>query len=152
MRAWRQRVVAARRVALDTNALIYFLDRTMPYYPLCAAVLALAENGRLESVVPTLAEAELLVGLLRRGDEAGIARLKLLLECFPGLQVAPLDRAAALEAARRRAELGLPTPDALLAGTALASGCSAVVGNDRLCSQRLTEPAYLYLSEHIGCR
>jgi predicted nucleic acid-binding protein len=147
---WRRRVAEAGRLALDTNALIYFLDRTMPYYPLCAAVFGLAEDGRIEIVVPTLAEVELLVGLTRKGDDAGIARLGLLLERFPGLTVAPLDRAAALAAARLRAHLGLATPDALLAGTALAAGCNAVVGNDRLCRERLTEPAYLYLSDYTG--
>lgn len=46
-------------------------------------------------------------------------------------------------------ELGLKTPDAVLAGTAPAAGCGAVVGNDGLCAQRPTEAAYLYLSAHV---
>jgi predicted nucleic acid-binding protein len=137
-------------VALDTNALIYFLDHTEPYYPLVAAVFQLAEEGAVEIVVPTLAETELLVGLLRHGDAAAQARLGLLLDHFPGLSMAPLDRAAAQAAARLRAALGLATPDALLVGMALAAGCGAIVGNDRVCAARVTEPAYLYLADFVA--
>jgi predicted nucleic acid-binding protein len=147
---WVERVAAGRRVALDTNALIYFLDRTEPYFPLVAAVFQLAEEGAIEIVVPTLAETELLVGLLRNADAAAQARLGLLLDHFPGLSVAPLDRPAARAAAGLRASLGLATPDALLVGTALAAGCGAIVGNDRLCAARVQEPAYLYLAD--DCR
>lgn len=149
MTPWVERVAAARRVALDTNALIYYLDHTDPYFPLVMAVFQLAEDGTVEIVVPTLAETELLVGLLRNADAAAQARIGLLLDHFPGLSVAPLDRAAAQTAARLRAALGLATPDALLVGTALAAGCRAIVGNDRLCASRVTEPAYLYLSDFV---
>lgn len=150
MTPWAVRVAAARRVALDTNALIYFLDRTEPYYPLVAEVFALAEEGAAEIVVPTLAETELLVGLVRTEDAGAQARLGLLLDHFPGLSVAPLDRAAARSAAQLRAALNLATPDALLIGTALAAGCAAVIGNDRVCAARVTEPEYFYLSEFVG--
>ncbi len=147
---WDRRVAAAGRVGLDTNALIYFLDRTEPYYPLVATVFGLAEDGRVEIVVPALAETELLVGLIRRDNAAAQARLELLLDRFPGLTVASLDRAAAAAAARLRAALDLSTPDALLIGTAAAAGCRAVVGNDRTCATRVREPEYLYLGDYLA--
>lgn len=150
MSAWLARVAAARRVVLDTNALIYFLDRTEPYFPLVAGVFGLAEDGAIEIVVPTLAETELLVGLIRADDPHAQARLGLLLDHFPGVTVAPLDRAAAQAAARLRADFGLSTPDALLVGTASAAGCGAVIGNDQLCAMRVVEPAYLYLSDYVS--
>lgn len=146
--SWHARLLEAGRVAVDTNALIYFLDLSPVYYPLMAAAFGLAEDGHLEIVVPTLVEVELLVGLMRSGDERNVARLRLLLDGFKGLEIAPLDRAAATEAARIRASTGLSTPDALVIGTALAAGCRAVIGNDLRCARRITVPTYLCLSDY----
>lgn len=110
MSDWTGRIAAAGRVALDTNALIYFLDQTMPYYPLVATAFRLAEEGRIQLVVPTLAEVEVRIGLLRSDSVAAQARLGLLLDHFPGLSVVPLDRTAAQAAADTRASLDLATP------------------------------------------
>lgn len=147
---WLARVAEARRVALDTNALIYFLDGTAPFFSLVADVFGLAEDGGVELVIPTLAETELLVGLIRSGDASAQARLGLLLDRFPNVTVAPLDRAAARAAARIRATTGLSTPDALVIGTALAAGCGAVIGNDRRCAERVETPTYLYLTAYAA--
>jgi predicted nucleic acid-binding protein len=147
MKDWLERLGSLRRLALDTNAIIYFLDRTEPHFALMEALFDRAESGELEVVVPALVEMELLVGPYRSSDDAAVDGIRLLLDHFPGLAVAPIDRAAAQAAARLRAELGLATPDALIVGTALAAGCEAVVGNDRTCAARLTTPSYLLLSD-----
>jgi predicted nucleic acid-binding protein len=138
------------RIALDTNALIYYLDGVAPYAEPVTELLRRAEAGSLEIIVPGLVELELRVGPLRDGDEEALRRIDLLLDHFPGLRVAPMGREAARAAAGLRAEHGIKTPDALVAGVAVVEGCDAIVGNDRRCADRLREPRYVLLDGLVG--
>lgn len=149
MSAWQAKLAAHKRVALDTNAVIYFLDRTEPYFAYVEAVFERTEKGLMQIVIPVLVEMELLVGPLRKHDAAAVQATRLLMDHFPGLTVAPVDHSAARAAARLRATHGLSTPDALIAGTALVAGCTAIIGNDRLCATRLTHPVYLPLFQFL---
>jgi hypothetical protein len=51
---------------------------------------------------------------------------------------------------RLRCELCPNTPDALVSSVALVEGCDAIVGIDRLCAQRLSQPRCLMLDELAG--
>ncbi len=139
-----------RRVALDTNALIYYLDGVAPYAAPMTALMRHAEAGRLELVVPSLVELELRVGPLRDHDAEALRRIDLLLSYFPNLRVADMGRDAVLVAAELRALHGLKTPDALVAGVARVEGCDAIVGNDHRCAAVLSEPRYILLDELPG--
>lgn len=146
---WEQLLESFDRVALDTNAVIYFLDQTEPYARLVTALFRACEEGRLTVVIPTLVVAELLVAPMCDGDEAALERMALLLDHFPNVTVAPLSRQAAQLAARIRASHGLATPDALIVGTALESGCAAVIGNDKRWRSRFETPRYVVLADHV---
>lgn len=146
---WEARLAECQRVALDTNAVIYFLDGTEPYFPLVEVVFSMAEKGNLGLLVAAIVETELLVGPLRSGNAAAVGQIRLLLDHFPGLTVTSIDRTVAQTAAELRARHGLATPDALIAAVAQVDGCNALVGNDRDCAQRLTAPDYLYLRDFI---
>ena len=142
---WVEHLRDAGRVALDTNARIYFLDESPGRYHLVRAAFLMTEAGELEIVIPSLVEMELVVGLLRSEDHTSLARLDLLLDRFKGVSIAPFDREAARSAASLRAAFSLSTPDAVVIGTAIAAGCQAVVGNDRACASRVSSPKYLLL-------
>ena len=149
MTTWAERIARLDRVCLDTNAVIYFLDRTEPYFDLVAHVFERAEAGHLEIVLSALVETELLVGPLRDGNPAAVEAVRLLLDHFPGVSVHPIDRSVARAAAQLRAAHGLATPDALIVGTAVVAGAEAIIGNDRRCAARLAAPPYLVLSDYV---
>lgn len=67
---------------------------------------------------------------------------------FPGLTVASADTVVMERMSDLRVHYGIPTPDAIHLGTALAHGAGAFVTNDaRL--QRVTEMDVLLLSEFV---
>jgi predicted nucleic acid-binding protein len=86
---------------------------------------------------------------MRDGDEEALERVALLLDHFPNVSVAPLTRRAARYAAKIIASHGLATPDALVVGTALDSGCAAVIGNDKRWLSRFEAPRYIALADHV---
>jgi predicted nucleic acid-binding protein len=145
---WAERIAPLRRVSLDTNAVIYFLDRTEPYFSLVAPVFERAEAGGLEIVLSALVETELLVGPLRDANQGGVEAIRLFLDHFPGVTVHLIDRVVARTAAELRAAHRLATPDALIAATAVVAGVDAIIGNDRRCAGRIVSPDYLLLSDY----
>ena len=71
-----------------------------------------------------------------------------LFQRFPGLTVADADTIVMERMSDLRVRYGIPTPDAIHLGTALARGAGAFVTNDaRL--QRVTEMDVLLLSEFV---
>lgn len=142
---WRSRTSHLRRVALDTNAVIYYLGAVEPYFERMTELFSRAEAGELSLVLPVIVEAELVVGPLRSGDEAAVETIRTFLESFPNLSIVPIDRSAAQRASGLRARHGLGMADALLAAVAIEAGCDAIVGNDHRCAQRLTEIEYVLL-------
>lgn len=144
---WRSRTARLKRVALDTNAVIYYLGAVEPYFARMAELFSRAEAGELSIVLPVIVEAELLVGPLRSGDVAAVETIRTFLENFPNLTTQPIDRGAAQRASDLRARHGLGMADALLAAAAIEAGCDAIVGNDHRCAQRLSEIAYVLVGD-----
>lgn len=154
-----------RRLNLDTCAVIYFLDETGPYRELVGDAFRLAAAGRLELVLPGIAQMELLVGPLRRGRPDLVETVIDVTERFPNLRVAEMSRRVLLAAAAIRAASGLKAPDALIVATAAVERCDATLGNDGDCWRRasavpevtlpgaagaLAVPPYLRLSDYVA--
>jgi len=129
--AFLSKVACCKVVLLDTNALIYFLQGVDPYDTILNPLFYLFEEEKLQAVVSVITEAELLVRPLKMDDKEALARVRLLLNEFPGLKVIPVSRQIGQLAASIRAETNVPLPDALIIATAQASGCDAIVGNDQ---------------------
>lgn len=146
---WLTAIGGSRRIGLDTNAVIYFLDAKAPFADLLAPLFRRCEAGEIQLIVPSLVEMELLVGPRRDGDVTAVERIGLLLDHFPNLRVVAIDRDAAQLAARLRAEHSLSTPDALIVAAAQVAGCDLVVGTDRQCAARLVAPRYLCLTDFV---
>ncbi len=124
-----------KRLLLDTSIIIYFLQGISPYNTVLNPLFRLFEERRLQAVISVITEAELLVGPLKKNDQEALAKVKLLLNEFPGLEVIPVSRQIGEMAASIRAETGLPLPDALIIATAKSAGCDVILGNDRLWSK-----------------
>ncbi|HXK32731.1 MAG TPA: type II toxin-antitoxin system VapC family toxin [Dehalococcoidia bacterium] len=119
------------RVALDTNGLLYFLTGDPVRGPLMREVLTLAVDGAIEAVIPAIVKLELMVGALRSEDARELHRVMELTEGVENVGSAEIDADTIAIGAEVRARSNLKTPDALVVATAITSGCSAILGNDR---------------------
>lgn len=96
----------------------------------------------------TLTEAEILVGPRRRGDSSGIRTASELLS--ESLTVVAVSRPIAQEAAGLRADFGLSLADAIIVATALAEGCSSLLGNDRRFRRLEKRLTYVHLDDLVA--
>ena len=117
--------------ALDTVALVYFLERHPIHHDTARRILKRIEEGELAGVISSLVFAELLVPVYRAGDNSKAGTVLRLLTSFPNLKLFDITPRISAEAARLRARYGLRTPDAIHAATALAAGADLFVTNDR---------------------
>ena len=74
---WLQDLRGYRRVALDTNVVIYALENVAPYRELAQHLLRLMERGLMMGSVSTVVEAEAMVKPLRNRDWLTLDRLEL---------------------------------------------------------------------------
>lgn len=117
--------------ALDTVALVYFLERHPAHHRTASRILRRIESGELAGVASSLVFAELLVPAYRAGDTSRAGSVLRLLTSFPNLKVFDITPGISAESARLRARYGLRTPDAIHAATALAAGADVLVTDDR---------------------
>lgn len=117
--------------ALDTVALIYFLERHPIHHDTAKRLLKRIEDGEIAGVVSSLVFAELLVPAYRADDNSRAESVLRLLRSFPNLRILDITPEISTVAARLRARYGLRTPDAIHAATALAAGADVLVTNDR---------------------
>lgn len=122
--------LAGRRVYLDSNVFIYFLDRAPALAPAADRVLAFVASGACQGVTGHLAVAEVLVGAYRYGDDLTAERMRGFFRT-PGLLTVVDHSSADFDlAARVRGERGAALVDALHVATAVHSGCTVLVTND----------------------
>lgn len=150
MATWEARVSGLRRIAFDTNALIYLFEGLQPYAEMVAAALHQVERGNAVGVISTIVEMELLVRPLRDQDLGFVDRLNLFLTNERNFVVRGVDSLVARTAAAMRARSNLGTPDALIAATAAVEHCDAIIGNDYEFSKRSTEVPYLRLDSYTS--
>ena len=121
---------AHRRVALDSNILIYLGEDAVGRGAAAGrVVLALAELD-IEVVFATIGLAEVLTGPARAGDVIGFESLADELRDL-GLRMVDLDVAISEDAAWLRGRAQLDLVDAIHLATARAAGATLFVTNDR---------------------
>jgi predicted nucleic acid-binding protein len=121
-----------RSIHLDTSAFIYFVERHPRYFPVCEELFREIEAGRTKASTSTLTLLEVLVQPYRLQKEELVLKFYALLTTYPHLAWIPMDLKVADQAAKLRAEHGLKTPDAIQAASAIASGASGLVCNDKI--------------------
>ncbi len=146
--AFLNKVANVRRLLLDTNVIIYFLQGIDRYDNLLKPLFHLFEEGRLEAIISVISEAELLVGVQKKDNKEALVMVELLLNNFPGLSVVPVSRQIGQMAASIRAKTNLPLPDSIIIATAKVAGCEAIVGND-LAWSKIDLPEVILLDHYI---
>ncbi len=119
---------ASGRIYVDANAVIYAVERIEPYQTLLEPLWQAASDGRVALVTSELTWLETLTKPLRDQN----VRLESLFRAFLSAREVTLVPAALSiwEHAARLRGLGLKTPDALHAATALSQQCVMFITND----------------------
>ncbi len=116
-------------VYLDTNIVIYLVERPADLGPAASARVAELRSGGHTLVVSHLVRMEARVGPLRRADHVALAHFDAF---FEGSEVEVLDLMGSTfdRAAETRARIGYTTPDALHLAAAVEAGCEVFLTND----------------------
>jgi predicted nucleic acid-binding protein len=113
---------------IHSPPIIYILEDHPHFGPRFAPLFAAHAAGWLRFAMTTITVAEVLVGLLRTGDDALVQRYRAILESW---QPVALDLEIAASALRLRASLRLGLADAVQVVSALAINAAALVTHDR---------------------
>jgi predicted nucleic acid-binding protein len=134
-----------RRIALDSNVLIYLLDGRGRLAEVAARLVDLIESGERAGVMSAIGLAEVLAGPARAGD-AQVFEITAETIRDSKIAVAPLDDATAEDAAWIRGSIGMSLADAVHIATARNEGATAFITNDRRV-RSIPNLAVLYLDE-----
>ncbi|MHB8892254.1 MAG: type II toxin-antitoxin system VapC family toxin [Candidatus Limnocylindrales bacterium] len=118
-----------RRVAIDSNVLIYLLDGDPGRAETAAVLVDAVATGQFEGVLASIGLAEALVGPARAGDGAAFEQAAATIRDL-GFRIAPMDAGAAEDTAWIRGRTGMSLPDAAHIACARAAGATAFVTND----------------------
>ena len=119
------------RVYIDTVTVIYAVEQAPTYGVLLNPLWNSLQTGNLEVLTSELTLMETLIMPIRNSDTFLVNAYEQLLRS-PQMQLIPISQTVLREAARLRAITPtLRTPDAIHAATAIASGCTHLLTNDR---------------------
>jgi predicted nucleic acid-binding protein len=119
-----------RRLAFDSNILIYLMEETPGRVDVAAALVDAVAESRVHGILASFGLAEALVGPARADDGVGFEQAAALIRGI-GFTIVPLDAAGAEDAAWIRGRTGCSLPDAVHVASARAAGATAIVTNDR---------------------
>ena len=132
-----------RRVALDSNVLIYLVEGHNPHAESARRLINELEAAEVEIVFATIGLTEVLAGPARSGVVIVFERLVGELRSF-GLRLIPLNADIAEDAAWLRGRARLDLIDAIHVASARAAGATLFVTNDRgISSTAQLEVVYL---------
>jgi predicted nucleic acid-binding protein len=124
--------LGAGPIGIDTAPFIYFIEEHPAFLKVLDELFELIDSGKVTAVTSGITLLEVLVMPLRAGNRPLAERYRELLTRSRGLELVPVDEAVLVAAAQLRAAYQrLRTPDALQLGTALVTGCTTFVTNDR---------------------
>ncbi len=124
-------IAAARKIYVDSNVIIYFIDGDETSQRLAARLFEYAEKRDIELVTSEIAVAECLYGAHKLGRGNSVARFGSLFEDMGLFRLVPVEFDILKEAARFGAAHGMKLIDAIHAATAIEDGCDVLVTNDR---------------------
>lgn len=122
-------------VYLDTDVIIYSVEKIEPYWSLLQPLWQAAQTGDFMLVGSELLLLETLVKPLQTGDKELEQTFRQLLLASAEVQLYPITQFVLEQAVQLRASLNLKSPDAIHAATALSLGCTLFLTNDRAYSR-----------------
>ncbi len=147
---FRQRLDSHQLIGLDTSIFIYHLEANRWYLPLTQQLLKIVETGQCNGVVSTVTLMELTVHPWRI-NRADIARqYEALLVNFPHLRIVEVSREVARQAAQLRVAHNVRPADAIQVATAIVSGATLWVSNDKKLKRLESEIDVVILEDYLG--
>jgi predicted nucleic acid-binding protein len=121
----------AHRAFIDSSTCIAHFSTIEVAHPLARHLFGRVQNDAdpLIAYISVVSCMEMLVRPIRAGS-ADLGLVTEFLRELPNLHLIDVDLTVSLQAANIRALTRLSPPDALLVGTALLSGCEAIITND----------------------
>ena len=119
-----------KRIGLDSNVFIYFIEGIPAYRKLTRKIFDSIESGRNEGICSTLSLLEILVQPYKNNDDELVNQFYGLLTTYPHLTWVDMTLGIADQGAQLRATYKLKTPDAILLATAIQSDVTGFIGND----------------------
>ncbi|OQX50785.1 hypothetical protein B5M47_03205 [candidate division CPR3 bacterium 4484_211] len=126
-----RKIDGASLVGLDSVVFLYFLEKEMPWAPLCKLVLERIEQGQVRGVTSVVTILETLSLPELEVDEERQKFFTQFYHRLPNLEVVDMSMKIVLEAARLRRQFLLKSPDAIQAATALVKSTDLFITNDR---------------------
>ncbi len=119
-----------RTIALDTMVFVYQFEDHPRFADLTHAVLDALQHQETKAIASILVVGEILAGTKKTHAEEMTAYYRGLLRTLPNFTLFNADWLVMEQMSDLRATYGMPTPDAIHLGTALAYGAEAFVTND----------------------
>lgn len=139
-------VIGGGTVYLDTNIWIYALEAYPNFVKAITELFHAIDRGELKAVTSELTLAEVLVKPMLDQNSQRQEVYKQTLQSSDFLTICPIDRGILIQAADIRASCQLKLPDAIHVATAIETGCTVFLTNDRGL-QKISNPAVLLLSD-----
>lgn len=118
-------------VLLDTSILIYYLEGVEPYYLLAEEIFSDIADESIRGFLSVISITEFVTKPFADGKVSEVERFRQFLSSL-SIQVLAITYEIAERAGKLRSQYpSVRTPDALIVATALESGCSIFVTNDK---------------------
>ena len=125
-------LVRDQLVAFDTSPLIYYIEEKEPFVGIVTPFFDAIGSGQFGTITSIVTLEEVLVRPFREGRRDLVERYRNILLSSAGLQIWPVNRQIAEEAAQIRANYPrIRTPDALQMATAIVTGAHYLLTNDK---------------------
>ena len=130
------------KLYLDTATFIYFLEKSSLYFDQIRDFFISCKKQGILLVTSAITVEEYCVFPLSQNDNQAVSNFDIFLKGM-NIEVVPADKNIALKAAEIRAKYkGFKAIDALHLATAITSGCSAFIANDKQLRQLQEIPVF----------
>jgi predicted nucleic acid-binding protein len=139
-------VVDFKRIGLDTNVLIYYIEEHPVLMEKVELFINKIEDGKAIGITSYVTLLELLVRPIREGRFDLVDQYRTILS--GKLEMVPLDEIVSIKAAELRAKYGFRTPDAIQLASVISRKGDVFVTNDKGL-KRVTEIRVLVLEDIV---
>jgi len=122
-------LVNYRRIGLDTNVLIYYIEEHPVFLEKVEPLIDWIADGRVIGITSYVTLLELLVKPIKEKRSDLVDQYKKILTSQ--LEMVSLDESVSLKAAELRAKYGIKTPDAIQLASVISKNGDAFITNDR---------------------